>query len=147
MNCSTPTNCPSLSAEFAQTHVHWVSDAIQPTHHLLLFSPMPSIFPSIKGFPNESALCNKWPKCWSFTFSITPSNEYSGLIFFMIDWFDPFAVQGNLNSFFQYHSLKASVLQCSAFSMVQLSHLLMTTAKTIALTKWTLCQQSDVSAF
>ena len=97
--------------------------------HLLL---QPSIFPSIRVFPNESALCIRWPKAWSFT--ISPSNEHSGLISFRIDWFDLLAVQGTLKSLLQYHSSKASILRCSAFFMVQLSHLYMTTGKTIALT-------------
>ena len=109
--------------EFAQTHVLWVSDAIQTSHHLsspLLF--LPSIFTSIRVFSNESALCIRWLKYWSFSFSINPSNEHSGLISFRIDWFDLLEVQGTLKSLLQHHSLKASVLWCSAFYMVQLSH-------------------------
>ena len=111
-----------------------------PSNHLILCHPLlllPSIFPSIMVFSNESVLCIRWPKYWSFSFSISPSNEYSGLISFRIDWFDLLAVQGTLKSLLQYHSSKASILQCSAFFMVQLSHLYMTTGKTMALTRWT----------
>ena len=100
--------------------------------HILLLPP--SIFPSIRVFSNESALCIRWPKYWSF--SISPSKEYSGLISFRIDWFDLLAVQGTLKSLLQHHSSKASILQCSAFFMVQLSHPNMTTGKTIASTLW-----------
>ena len=102
-------------------------------HSLLL---MPSIFPSIKVFSNQSAVLIRWPKCWSFSFSISPSNKYSWLISFRIDWFDLLSVQGTLKSLLQHHSLKASILWCSAFFMVQLSHPYMTTGKTIALTTW-----------
>ena len=109
-----------------------------PYNHLILCHPLLlllSIFPSIRVFSNESALCIRWPKYWSFSFSIiSPSKEYSGLISFKIDWFDLLAVQGTLKSLLQYHNSKASILQCSAFFMVQLSHLYMTTGKTIALT-------------
>ena len=111
-----------------------------PSTHLVLCHPLllpPSVFPSIRGFSNESALRITWPKYWSFNFSISPSNEYSGLISFRIDWFDLLAVQETLKSLLQHHSLKASILQCSAFFMVQLSHPYMTTGKTIALTRWT----------
>ena len=102
--------------EFTQTHAHWVGDAIQPFHpHPLLL--LPSIFPSIRVFSNELALCIRWPKYWSFSFNISPSNEYSGLIFFRMDWLDLLAVQGTLKSFLQHHSSKASILQCSAFFM------------------------------
>ena len=124
-------------AEFTQTHVHWVSDA---SNHLILSCPLllpPSIFPSIRVFSNESVLCIRWPKYWSFTFSISPSNEYSGLISFRMDWLDLLAVQGTLKSLFQHHSTKASILQCSAFFIVQLSHPYMTTEKTTASTRWT----------
>ena len=103
-------------------------------HHLL---PLPSVFPSIRVFFRESALRIRWPECWSFSFSISPSNEYSQLISFRIDWFDLFAVQGTLKSFLQHHSLKVSVLQHLAFFMVQLTNPYMTTGKTIALTIWT----------
>ena len=96
-------------------------------------SPLPSIFPSIRVFSNESALCIRWPKYWGFSFNINPSNEYSGLFFFRIDWFALFVVQGTLKSQ-QHHSSRTSVLQCSAFFMVHLSHPYMTTERTIALT-------------
>ena len=104
--------------------------------HLILCGPLllPSIFPSIRVFSNESALCIRWPKYWSFSFSISPSNEYSGLISFRIDWFDLLVIQGTLKSLLQHRSLKASVVRCSAFFVVQLSHPSMTTGKTIALT-------------
>ena len=111
-----------------------------PSNHLILCHPLllpPSIFPSIRVFSNESALCIRWPKYWSFSFNISPSNEYSGLISFRMDWLDLLAVQRTLKSLLQHHSSKASVLQCSAFFIVQLSHPYMTTGKTIALTRWT----------
>ena len=111
--------------------------SVMPSNHLLLCRPLlllPSIFPSIRVFSNESVVCIRRPKYWSFNFSIRPSNEYSGLISLRIDWFDLLAVQGTLKSFLQYHSSKASVLQHSPFFMVQLSHMYMTTGKTIALT-------------
>ena len=104
-----------------------------PSSHLLL----PAIPPSIRVFSNESALCIRWPKYWSFSFSISPFNEHSGLISFRMDWLDLPAVQGTLKSLLQHHSLKASILQCSAFSMVQFSYPYMTTGKTMALTRWT----------
>ena len=103
--------------------------------HLLLL--LPSIFPSIRVFSNESALRIRWPKYWSFRFSISPSSEHPGLISFRMDWLDLFAVQWTLKSLLQHHSSKASILQCSAFFIVQLSHPYMTTGKTIALTRWT----------
>ena len=110
-----------------------------PSNHLILCCPflLLSILPSIRVFFNESALPIRWPKYWSFSFSISPSNEYSWLISFRIDWFDLLAVQGTLKSLLQNHSSKASVLQCSAFFMVQLLHPYMPTGKTIALTRWT----------
>ena len=119
--------------EFAQTHVHWVSDTIQPFH---IFHPLllPSIFPSIRVFSNESTLHSRLPKYWSFSFSISLSNEYSGLISFRIDWLDLLAIQGTLKNLLQHHDLKAWVLWCSAFFMVQLSHLCVFTGKTVALT-------------
>ena len=110
------------------------------SNHLIFYCPLlllPSIFPSIRVISNELALCIRWPKCWSFSFSISPSNEYSGLIPFRIDWFDLLAVQGTLKSLLQHHSSKASILRHSAFFMVQLSHPYMATGKTIALTIWT----------
>ena len=109
-----------------------------PSNHLILCCSLfllPSIFPIIRVFSNKSAYCIRWPKYWSF--SISPFNEYSGLIYFSIDWFDLLAVQGTLKSFFQYHSWKASFLQNSAFFMVKLSHQYMTTGKNIVLTRWT----------
>ena len=115
-------------------------ESVMPSSHLVLSLPLfllPSIFHTIKVFSNESVLPIRWPKHWSFSFSISPSNEYSGPIFFRIDWLDLLAVPGTLKSLPQHHSSKASVLQCSAFFMVQLSHAYMTTGKTIALTRWT----------
>ena len=123
--------------ELTQTHVHWVGDTMQPSHFLLSASTAPSIFPSIRVFSNESVLHIRWPKHWSFSFSISPSNEYSGLISFRMDWLDLLAVQGTLKSLLPQHSSKASILPCSAFFIVQLSHPYMTTGKTIALTRWT----------
>ena len=117
--------------EFTQTHVHRVGDAILPSQPL-----SSSIFPNIRVFPSDLALHIRWPKHWSFSFSISPSNEYSGLISFRIDWFDLLAVQGTLENLLQHHSSKASVLQHSAFFIVQLSHPY-TTGKTIALTRLT----------
>ena len=110
------------------------------SNHLVLCYPLlllPSIFPSIRVFSNELALCIRWPKYWSFSFSISPSNEYSGLISFRMDWFDLLAVQGTLTSLLQHHTSKASILRHSAFFMVQLSHPYMITGKTISLTRWT----------
>ena len=113
---------------------------MMPSNHLILCRPLlllPSIFPSIRVFPNESVLLIRWPKYWSYSFSITPSNEYSGLISFRIDWFDLPEVQGTLKSLLQHHSSKASIVRHLAFFMVQLSHPYMTTGKTIVLTRWT----------
>ena len=111
-----------------------------PSSHLILCRPLlllPSIFPSIRVFSNESALRIRWPKYWNFSFSISPSNEHPGLISFRMEWLDLFAVQGTLESLFQHYSSRASILQCSAFFTVQLSHPYMTTGKTIALTRRT----------
>ena len=111
-----------------------------PSNHLILCCPLlllPSIFPSIRIFSNESALRIRWPKYWSFSFNISPSNEHPGLIYFRMDWLDLLAVQGTRKSLLQHHSSKASVLRRSAFFMVQLSHPYVTTGKTIALTRWT----------
>ena len=111
-----------------------------PSNHLILCRPLlfpPSIFPSTRIFSNESVLCIRWPKYWSFSFSTSPSNEYSGLISFGMDWLDLLAVQGTLKSLLQHHSSKASIPHCSAFFRVQLSYPYMTTGKTIALTRWT----------
>ena len=123
--------------ELAQTHVRWVSGAIQPSCPLASLLLLPSIFLRIRVFSNEPALRIRWPKYWSFSFSISLSNEYSGLISFRIDWFDLLAAQGTLKSLLQNYSSKASILQLSDFFMVQLSHPYMTTEKTIALTRWT----------
>uniref|UniRef100_A0AC11CUC4 Uncharacterized protein n=2 Tax=Ovis aries TaxID=9940 RepID=A0AC11CUC4_SHEEP len=115
-------------------------ESVMPSNHLILCCPLlllPSIFPSIRVFSNESALRIRLPKYWSFSFNISPSNEHSGLISFRMDWLDLFAVQGTLKSLLQHHSSKASVLRCSAFFLVQLSHPYMTTGKTVALTRWT----------
>ena len=138
MDCSTP-GFPTYHQlpELAQTHVYRVSDAIQPSHPLSSLLLLRSIFPSIRVFSTESVLPIRWPKYWSFSFSISPSNEYSGLVSFRIDWLDLLAVQGTLKSLLQHHSSKASILQCSAFFIVQLSHPHMTTGKTIALTRST----------
>ena len=111
-----------------------------PSNHLILYHPLlllPSIFPSNRVFSNESVLSIRWPKYWSFSFSINPSNEYSGLISFSMNWWDLLAVQGTLKSFLQHHSSEASILRRPAFFIVQLSHPYMTTGKTIALTRWT----------
>ena len=113
-------------------------ESVMPSSHLIFCCPLllpPSIFPSIRVFSNESVLCIRWPKYWNFNFSISPSNENSGLISFRMDWLDLLEVQGTLKSFLQHHSSKASILQCSAFFTVQLSHPYMTTGKTIALTR------------
>ena len=111
-----------------------------PSNHLILYCPLlllPSIFPSIRVFSNESALHMRWPNYWSFSFNISPSNEHPGLISFRMDWVDLLAVQGTLKSLLQHHSSKGSILQPSAFFIIQLSHPYMTTGKTIALTRWT----------
>ena len=138
MNRSTPgISVHHQLPEFTQTHVHRVSAAIQPSH------PLSSIFPpapnpsSIRVFSNESTLHMRWPKYWSFSLSISPSSEHPGLISFSMDWLDLLAVQETLNSLLQHHSSKASILWCSAFCIVQLSHPYMTTRKTIALTRRT----------
>ena len=132
----------SLPFTISQSLLKLVSiESVMPSSHLVLCRPLlflPSVFPSIRVFSNELALHIRWPKYWSFGFRTSPSNEYSGLISFMMDWFDLFAVQGSLKSLLQQHSSKASVLQHSAFFMVQLSHPYMTTGKTTALTRWTL---------
>ena len=115
-------------------------ESVMPSNHLILYHPLlllPSVFPSIRVFSSESALHIRWPKYWSFNFSISSSNEYSGLISFRIDWFDLLDIQGTLKSLLQHHSSKASILLLSAFFMVQPSHPHMTTGKTIALTRWT----------
>ena len=138
MNHSTPgLPVHHQLPESTRTQVRWVDDAI---HHLFLCHPLlllPSIFPSIRVFSNESALLIRWPKYWNFSFSISPSNEYSELFSFRMDWLDLPAVQGTLKSLHQHHSSKASILRHPALFMVQLSHPYMTTEKTIPLTRWT----------
>ena len=113
------------------------TELVMPSNHLILCRPLllPSLFPSIRVFSNESALRIRWPNCWSFSFNISPSNEHPGLISFRMDWLDLLAVQGALKSLLQHHSSKESILQCSAFFIVQLSHPYMTTGKTITLTR------------
>ena len=138
MNHSTPgLPVHQQLPESTQTHIHSVGDAIQPSHPLSSPSP-PAPNPSQhQGLFQESTLCMRWPKYWSFSFSISPSNEHPGLISFRMNWLDLLAVQGTLKSLLQNHSSKASILRCSAFFIVQLSHPHMTTGKTIALTRWT----------
>ena len=145
--CSVTQSCPtlwdlmgyqtSLSFTISQSLLKLTSieSVIQPSHLPLLL--LPSMFPSIRLFSSESVLHIRWPKYWSFSFNISSSNEYSGLISFRIDWLDLLAVQETLKSLLQHHSSKASILHCSAFFMVQLSHPYMTNGKTIALTRWT----------
>ena len=116
------------------------TESVIPSNHLIFCNPLlllPLIFPSTRVFSNELAFCIRLSTCWSFSFSISPSNEYSGLISFTIDWFGLLVVQGTLKSLLQHHILKVSIFQCSTFFMVQLSHRYMTTGKTIALTRWT----------
>ena len=136
MDCSTP-GLPVLHQ--LQSLIKLMSiKSVMPFNHLILCQPLlllPSVFPSIKVFSNDSAIRIRWPKDWSFSFSISISNEYSGLISFWMDWFDHLAIQGTLKSLFQHHTSKASIFQHSAFFMVQLSYLYMTTGKTIALTR------------
>ena len=138
MNCSTPGfPLHYRLSELAQTHVHLVG---MPSNHLILCCPLllpPSILPSIRVFSNESVLCTRWPECWSFSFSISPSNEHPGLISFRMDWLDLLAVLGTLKSLLQHHSSKVSVLQHSTFFIVQLSYPYMTIGKTIAFTRQT----------
>ena len=136
MNCSTPGfSFHHYLPEFPQTHVHWVSDAIQLSHPLSSASPFALSFSQIRVYTRESAILIRWPKYWSFSFSISPSNEHSGLISFRIDWFDLLAVQGTLKGLLQHHSSKVSILWCSAFFMVQFWHPYMTTRKAVALTR------------
>ena len=130
----------SLSITNSRSSLKLMSmELVMPSNHLILCHPLlllPSIFPSIRVFSNESAVHIRWPKYWSFSFSINPSNEYSGLISFRMDWLDLLAVQGTLKSLLQHHSSKATILQYSAFFILQLSHPDMTTGETIALTRW-----------
>ena len=141
----------SLSFTNSQSLLKLTSfESVMPSNHLILCRALlllPSIFPSIRVFSNESVFHSRWPKYWSFSFSISPSNEYPGLISFRKDWLDLLAVQGTLKSLFQHHSSKASILWHSAFFIVQLSHPYMTTGKTIALTRWTFVGKSNLSAF
>ena len=128
MNRSTPgLPVHHQLLEFTQTHIHLVNDAIQPSHPRSSPSLLPLIPPSIRVFSNESTLCMRWPKYWSFSFSIIPSKEIPGLISFRMDWLDLLAAQGTLKSLLKHHSSKASILRCSAFFTVQLSHPYMTT--------------------
>ena len=146
MDCSTPGfPVHHQLLELAQTHVHQVD---MSSNHLILCHPLlflPSIFPSTRVFSNESFLHIRWPNYWSFSFSISPSNEHPGLISFRMDWLDLLAVQGTLKSLLQHHSSKGSILQHSAFFIVQLTHSYMTTGKTMALASWTFV--GNVSAF
>ena len=139
MDCSIAGSpVPHHLPEFAQVHAHWTGDA---SSHLILWCPLlllASVFTIIRDFSNELTVLIRWPKYWSFSFSISPSNDYPGLISLKIDWFDPLSVQGTLKTFLQHHSSKAPILQQSAFFMVQLSQLYLTTGKTITLTIWTL---------
>ena len=134
MDCSTPGfPVHHQLSEFTQTHVHRVSDAIQPSHPLLSPSPLTLNISQHQVFSSELVLHIRWQKYWSFSFSINPSNEYSGLISFRIYWLGLLAVQGTLKILLQHHSLKVSIIRCSAFFIVQLSHSYMTTGKTVAL--------------
>ena len=140
----------SLSITNSQSLLKLMSiKSVMPSNHMILCCPLlllPSIFPSVRVFSNESVLRMRWPKYWSFSFSIRASNEHPGLISFRMDWLDLLAVQGTLKSLLQHHSSKASILQHSAFFMVQLSHPYMTTGKTIALTRQFSCKESACSA-
>ena len=134
MDCSTPGLLSIISSQSLPKLMS--IESVMISNHLILCCPLlllPSIFPSIRVFSNESSLCIGWPKYWSFSFNINPSNEQSGLISFRMDWLDCLAVQGTLKSLLQHHSSKASILQCSAFFIVQLSHPYMPTGKTLAL--------------
>ena len=138
MDCSTPGfSVLHDLLEFAQAHVHWISDAIQPSHPVSPTSPPALNLYQHQGLFQQVGSSHQWPKYWSFSFSISPSNEYSGLISFRVDWFDLLAIQETLKSLLQNHNSKASILWCSAFFMVHLSHPYMTTRKTVALTRRT----------
>ena len=138
MNCSMPgLPVHHHLLEFTQTHIHRVSDTIQPSHPLSSPSPPAFNLSHHQGLSSESVLHIRWPQYWSFSFSISPSNEYSGLISFRMDWLDLLAVQETLKSLLQHHSLKASILRHSAFIMIQLSHPYMTTGKIVAFTRQT----------
>ena len=142
-NSLQPLDCSTLSLSITSSRslLKLMSiELVMPSNHLILYHPLlllTSIFPSIRVFSNESALCIRWPKHWTFSFNISPTNEHPGLISFRLDWLDLLAVQGTLKSLLQHHSSKASVLRRSAFSIVQLSHPYMIAGKTIALTRWT----------
>ena len=151
--CSVVKSCPSdssllhgcwapLSSTISQNLLKFISiESVMLSNHLIFCRPLlllPSVFPSIRVFSNKSALCIRWPKYWSFSFSFSPANEYSRLISFRIDWFDLLSVQGTLKSLLQQHKTKASILRCSAFFMDQHSHSYVTRGKTIVLTIWTL---------
>ena len=160
---SVTQSCPTLATPWIAAHQASLSitnsrsslkftsiESVMPSNHLILCCPfllLPSIFPSIRVFSDESTLHSRWPKYWSFSFNISPSNEHPGLISFRTDWLDLLAVQGTLRSLLQHHSSKASILWRSAFFTVQLPHPYMTTGKTIALSRWTFFWQSNVSAF
>ena len=150
-NPSTAARQASLSITNCRSPPKSMSiESGMPSNHLILCCPLlllHSIFPSIRVFSNESALCIRWPKYWSFSFNISLSNEHPGLTSFRMDWLDLLAVQRTLKSLLQHHSSKASILWRSAFFIVQLSHPYMILGKPIALTRWTVCWQSDVSAF
>ena len=145
---SCPTLCDPMNRSTPGLPVHhqlpdipklMCTESVMPSNHLILCHPfllLPAIFPSIRVFSNQSALHIRWPKYWSFSFNISPTNEYSGMISFRMDWLDLLAVQGTLKSLLQHHSSKALIFQCSAFFIVQLSQPYMTTGKTIALTRW-----------
>ena len=146
---SCPTLCNPMDCRMPGFHVHhhlqdllklMSIESVMPSNHPIFCRPLllTSIFPSIRIFSNESIICIRWPQYQSFSFTISPSNEYSGLISFRMDWLDLLSVQGTLKSLLQHHSSKASVLQCSAFFIVQFSYPYMTTRKTIVLTRWTL---------
>ena len=146
----TAAHQASLSITNSQSLLKLMSsELVMPSNHLILCHPFlvqPAIFPSIRVFSSESTLCIRWPKCWSFSFSISPSNEYSGLISFRIGWLDLLSVQGTFTGLLQDHSSKASILQCSDFFMVQLSHMYITTREAITLTIW-IFAANNVSAF
>ena len=137
----TAAHLAPLSSTISWCLLKYMSiELVMPSNHRILCRSLlllPSIFPSIRVFSNKSALCIRWPKYWSFSFNISPSNEHSGLFSFMMDWLDLFAVQGTLKNLLQHHSSKASILRSSPFFIVQLSHPYMTTGKTTALTRWT----------
>ena len=138
--------CPSHLPEFAQIHVHRGGDAIQPSHPLLSLLLLPPVLPSIRVFSNESVLRIRWPKYWSFSFSISPSKEYSGLVSFKIDWFDLLTLQGIQKSLLQHHSSKASILRCSAFFLLSSSHFC-TPVFRLVFDYTDLCRQNNVPVF